>query len=201
MATMRYICIHGHFYQPVRENPWTGTLPLAPEAYPYHDWNDRICAQAYGPNAWSQIRDSHDRVSEIVDNYERISFNFGPTLLCWLDEHAPEVYRAVLSADKASQVRFSGHGSAMAQCYNHMIMPLANARDKKTQVAWGIRDFRFHSSKRAFGYPPSLPGAFAIGEVDRNLCVQWRHRPCCGLRKAPVEWRPIRNAASLGICR
>jgi alpha-amylase/alpha-mannosidase (GH57 family) len=121
MAQTRYICIHGHFYQPARENPWTGTLPLAPEAYPYHDWNDRITAQAYGANAWSQIRDPRGHASEIVNNYERINFNFGPTLLTWLAMHAPDVYRSILAADKASQARFSGHGSAMAQCYGRHV--------------------------------------------------------------------------------
>lgn len=142
MSSSRYICIHGHFYQPARENPWSGAVPLAPDAYPFHDWNARITAESYGPNAWSQIRDAHGRVSEIVNNYERINFNFGPTLLGWLERHAREVYDAIIAADKASQTRFSGHGSAMAQCYNHMIMPLANARDKETQVRWGIADFR-----------------------------------------------------------
>jgi alpha-amylase/alpha-mannosidase (GH57 family) len=142
MSQSRYICIHGHFYQPARENPWTGDVPLAPDAYPFHDWNARITAESYGPNAWSQIRDSHGRTSEIVNNYERINFDFGPTLLSWLKSNAREVYDAVLAADKASQSRFSGHGSAIAQCYNHMIMPLANRRDKETQIIWGIRDFQ-----------------------------------------------------------
>lgn len=142
MSTSRFICIHGHFYQPAREIPWTGSVPLAPDAYPFHDWNARITAESYGPNAWSQIRDAQGRVSEIVNNYERINFNFGPTLLSWLESNAREVYDAIIAADKASQVRFSGHGSAMAQCHNHMIMPLADARDKETQVVWGIADFR-----------------------------------------------------------
>lgn len=142
MSQSRYICIHGHFYQPARENPWAGAVPLAPDAYPFHDWNARITAESYGPNAWSQIRDSHGRTSEIVNNYERINFDFGPTLLSWLESNAREVYDAVLAADKASQSRFSGHGSAIAQCYNHVIMPLANRRDKEAQIIWGIRDFR-----------------------------------------------------------
>lgn len=142
MSHARHICIHGHFYQPARENPWTGTVPLAADAYPFHDWNARITAESYGPNAWSQIRDSHGRTSEIVNNYERINFDFGPTLLSWLESNAREVYDAVLAADKSSLSRFSGHGSAIAQCYNHVIMPLANRRDKETQIVWGIRDFR-----------------------------------------------------------
>lgn len=151
MTTMRYICIHGHFYQPERENPWTGAVPIAAQAYPYHDWNDRITAEAYGANAWSQIRDARGLVSEIVNNYERINFNFGPTILNWLAAHAPDVYNSILAADKGSQTRFSGHGSAMAQCYNHMIMPLANRRDKITQVIWGIRDFQYRFKREPEG--------------------------------------------------
>lgn len=151
MSKSRYICIHGHFYQPDRVNPWIGAVPLAPDAYPFHDWNARITAESYGPNAWSQIRDTNGRVSEIVNNYERINFNFGATLLAWLENNAREVYDAILAADKASQSRFSGHGSAMAQAYNHMIMPLANTRDKLTQTIWGIRDFVHRFGRRPEG--------------------------------------------------
>lgn len=141
MSTQRFVCIHGHFYQPARENPWTGTVPLAPDAYPFHDWNARITAESYGPNGWSQVRDAMGRVAEIVNNYERINFNFGPTLLSWLAANSREVYEAILAADRASAARFGGHGSAIAQGYNHLILPLANRRDKQTQVIWGIGDF------------------------------------------------------------
>ncbi len=138
----RYICVHGHFYQPPRENPWLEAIELQDSAYPYHDWNERVTAESYGPNASSRILDSRDRIVSIVNNYERISFNFGPTLLAWMQPNAPEVYRLVLEADVSSRERFSGHGNALAQCYNHMIMPLANSRDRRTQVAWGVEDFR-----------------------------------------------------------
>ncbi len=138
----RYICIHGHFYQPPRENPWLEAIEIQDSAYPYHDWNERISAECYGPNAAARILDGEGRIQEIVNNYSRISFNVGPTLLTWFEEKVPDVYRAVLAADQESQKSFSGHGSAMAQAYNHMIMPLANSRDKETQVAWGIRDFQ-----------------------------------------------------------
>ncbi len=137
----RYICIHGHFYQPPRENPWLEAIELQDSAYPYHDWNERITAECYAPNAASRILDEEGRVLQIVNNYSKISFNFGPTLLSWLEEKAPEVYQAILEADRESQKRFSGHGSALAQPYNHMILPLANYRDRWTQVLWGIRDF------------------------------------------------------------
>jgi alpha-amylase/alpha-mannosidase (GH57 family) len=137
----RYVCIHGHFYQPPRENPWLEAIELQDSAYPYHDWNERITAECYLPNATSRILDGEGRITRIQNNYSRISFNFGPTLLAWMEQKSPEVYDAVLAADKESQNNFSGHGSAVAQVYSHMILPLANSRDKFTQVSWGIRDF------------------------------------------------------------
>ncbi len=142
----RYLCIHCHFYQPPRENPWLESIELQESAYPYHDWNERINAECYAPNAASRILGPDDRIIRIVNNYSRISFNVGPTLLSWMANRAPETYQAILDADRESQQRFSGHGSAIAQVYNHMIMPLANRRDKQTQAVWGIRDFesRFH---------------------------------------------------------
>ncbi|HEV2447785.1 MAG TPA: glycoside hydrolase, partial [Candidatus Sulfopaludibacter sp.] len=142
MATPRYLCIHGHFYQPPRENPWLEAIELQDSAFPYHDWNERVTAECYAPNGASRILNGDNRIAKIVNNYAGISYNFGPTLLAWLKDHAPETYRDILAADQASAQRFSGHGSAMAQCFNHMIMPLANARDKRTQVRWGIEDFR-----------------------------------------------------------
>jgi alpha-amylase/alpha-mannosidase (GH57 family) len=138
----RYLCIHGHFYQPPRENPWLEAIEMQDSAFPYHDWNERITAECYAPNGASRILDGENRIVKIVNNYASISFNFGPTLLSWLRDKAPETYRDIQEAERASLRRFSGHGSAMAQCYNHMIMPLANARDKRTQVLWGIEDFR-----------------------------------------------------------
>jgi alpha-amylase/alpha-mannosidase (GH57 family) len=145
----QYICIHGHFYQPPRENPWLEAIEIQDSAYPYHDWNERISAECYGPNAASRILDGEGRIQNIVNNYSRISFNIGPTLLMWLEANAPDVYRAVLAADQESQKYYSGHGSAMAQPHNHMIMPLANSPDKETQIIWGIRDF-----ERRFGRKP-----------------------------------------------
>jgi alpha-amylase/alpha-mannosidase (GH57 family) len=132
----RYVTVHGHFYQPPRENPWTGEVDEEVSAKPFHDWNERITAECYAPNA---------------PNYARMSFNFGPTLLAWLETNAAETYRAILDADRASRDRFSGHGSAIAQGYNHAILPLANARDKVTQVVWGIRDFEHRFGRRPEG--------------------------------------------------
>lgn len=142
MTLQKYICIHGHFYQPPRENPWLDEVELQDSATPFHDWNERITVQCYGPNATSRILDGEQRIIGIVNNYSKISFNFGPTLLSWMERHKPDVYQAIIEADKESLKRYSGHGSAVAQVYNHMIMPLANRRDKNTQVKWGVEDFR-----------------------------------------------------------
>jgi alpha-amylase/alpha-mannosidase (GH57 family) len=145
----RYVCIHGHFYQPPRENPWLEEIELQDSAYPYHDWNERVTAECYAPNTASRILDSENRIVDIINNYSKISFNVGPTLLSWMQRHNPDVYNAIIEADRISQKKFSGHGSAIAQVYNHMIMPLANRRDKYTQVIWGIEDF-----KARFGRQP-----------------------------------------------
>jgi len=137
----KYVCVHGHFYQPPRENPYLEAVELQDSAYPYHDWNERITAECYAPNAASRITDAENRIVKLVNNYAHISYNFGPTLLSWMKDQAPNPYQAILEADNESRERFSGHGSAMAQGYNHVILPLANRRDKVTQVKWGIRDF------------------------------------------------------------
>jgi alpha-amylase/alpha-mannosidase (GH57 family) len=147
----KYICIHAHFYQPPRENPWLETIELQDSARPYHDWNERVTSECYATNAASRILDQQGRITRIVNNYAKISFNFGPTLLNWLEDHAPGVYRGVLEADRMSRERFSGHGSALAQAYNHMILPLADRRDKVTQVIWGIRDFEHRFQRRPEG--------------------------------------------------
>ncbi len=147
----KYICIHGHFYQPPRENAWLEAVEQQGSAHPYHDWNERIAAECYGANAFSRILGANNRIQEIVNNYEKISFNFGPTLLSWMESNAPDIYEAILDADRKSIERFSGHGSAMAQVGNHMIMPLANERDKYSQVIWGIRDFEHRFGRRPEG--------------------------------------------------
>ena len=136
-----FVCIHCHFYQPPRENPWLEAVEAQDSAKPYHDWNERITAECYRPNGASRIMDDKGRIAQIVNNYARISFNFGPTLLSWLEEHAPQTYDHILKADGESRQRFSGHGSALAQAYNHIILPLANSRDKRTQIVWGMQDF------------------------------------------------------------
>ena len=143
-ANKRFICIHGHFYQPPRENPWLETVETQDSAAPYHDWNERICAECYAPNGAARIVNSKNQITRIVNNYARISFNFGPTLLSWLVENAPRTYRMILDGERRSRKAFRGHSSAMAQVYNHIIMPLASRRDRITQIRWGIADYQRH---------------------------------------------------------
>jgi hypothetical protein len=137
----KWVCIHGHFYQPPRENPWLESIEPQPSAHPYRDWNERITAECYRPNAAARVVDNTNHIIKIVDNYQRMSFNVGPTLMSWMEDHAPDVHAALIEADRQSTSRFGGHGSAMAQAYNHMIMPLASPRDRQTQVRWGVADF------------------------------------------------------------
>lgn len=147
----RFVCIHGHFYQPPREDPRTGEIPNEPTAAPFPNWNERICSECYEPNTAARILDAQGNVVETVNNYAKISFNFGPTLLSWMAKHQPAVYQKILDSDIESQKRYSGHGSAIAQTYNHMILPLSNRRDKYTQILWGIRDFEFRFKRKPVG--------------------------------------------------
>jgi len=150
-GAQRYLCVHGHFYQPPRENPWLETVELQESAAPYHDWNERITSECYAPNGASRITNRAGQITRIVNNYSQMSFNFGPTLLSWLEEFAPRTYRMIQDADQASAERFGGHGSALAQVYNHIIMPLASERDARTQVRWGIADFEHRFGRRPEG--------------------------------------------------
>ena len=145
----RFICIHGHFYQPPRENPWLETVETQDSAAPYHDWNERVCAECYAVNGAARIVNVKNQITRIVNNYARISFDFGPTLMSWLKVNAPRTYRMVVDGESRSRKSFRGHSSAMAQVYNHIIMPLASSRDRTTQIRWGIADYIHH-----FGTPP-----------------------------------------------
>ena len=133
-----FICIHSHFYQPPRENPWLETVETQDSAAPYHDWNERVCAECYAPNGAARIVNIENQITHILNNYGHISFNFGPTLLSWLKDKAPRTYRMILDGESRSRKRYHGHSSAMAQVYNHLIMPLASTRDRITQIRWGI---------------------------------------------------------------
>ena len=148
-ASKRFVCIHGHFYQPPLENPWLETVETEDTAAPYHDWNERICAECYATNGAARIVNNKNQIQRIVNNYARISFNFGPTLLSWLKENAPRAYRMILDGERRSRKSYGGHSSAMAQVYNHIILPLAGTRDRITQIRWGIADYQRH-----YGAPP-----------------------------------------------
>jgi alpha-amylase/alpha-mannosidase (GH57 family) len=147
----KYICIHGHFYQPPRENAWLEVVEKQDEAAPYHNWNERINFECYAPNTSARILDDSGMIRKIVNNYAQISFNMGPTLLSWLAANDSETYLSILEADEKSQLRFNGHGSALAQAYSHLIMPLANRRDKETQIKWGLADFERRFRRKAEG--------------------------------------------------
>ena len=129
-----YFTIHGHFYQPPRENPWTGIIENQPSARPFHDWNDRIAKECYSPNGASRLLTPSGRIEDIVNNYEYMSFNMGPTLMSWIRKKTPETYHSIQEADRKSAERLNGHGNAIAQVYNHLIMPLASPEDRITQI-------------------------------------------------------------------
>jgi alpha-amylase/alpha-mannosidase (GH57 family) len=182
---MTALIIHGHFYQPPRENPKTGEIERQPSAAPFHDWNERVHAECYGPNAF--VRIGGDVAERIVNNYAVINFNFGPTLLSWLQKHQPRTYQRILEADRDSALRRGGHGNAIAQAYGHAILPLANSRDRLTHVVWGIEDFRFR-----FGREPEsiwLPETACNDETLELLIEQ-------GMRYvilAPEQARRVRR--------
>ncbi len=192
----RYICIHGHFYQPPRENPWLEAIELQDSAYPYHDWNERITAECYAANSVSRVLDGENRIIELVNNYSKISFNFGPTLLYWLESKAPSVYAAILEADRESQKNFSGHGSALAQVYNHMILPLANARDRYSQILWGIRDFerRFKRAPAGMWLPETavdLQSLEILAELGIRFTILAPHQAGRIRRLGGRAWRDV----------
>jgi len=194
----RFICIHGHFYQPPRENPWLEAIELQDSAAPYHDWNARITAECYAPNSVSRILDEQNRIVKLVNNYAKMSFNFGPTLLYWLAEKSPAVYDAILAADRESLQKFSGNGSAIAQPYNHMIMPLANRRDRITQIVWGIRDFesRFKRKPEGMWLPETavdLETLDLLADFGMRFTILAPHQAARTRRTGESEWLKVEH--------
>jgi alpha-amylase/alpha-mannosidase (GH57 family) len=193
-----HVCIHAHFYQPPRENPWLDEVEPEPSASPFHDWNERITVESYVPNGGSRIVDGDGRIRSIRNNYGSISFNFGPTLLGWMESRAPAAYSTVLEADIESLERFGGHGSALAQPYHHMIMPLATPRDRRTQVVWGVSDFR-----RRFGRMPEgmwlpetavdLDTLEALAEQGIRFTILAPHQ-AARVRATGGEWQEVEDA-------
>src|ERR1700730_3707237 len=139
---MPALIIHGHFYQPPRENPWTGVVEAEPSAAPFHDWNERIHSECYQPNSSAAILDPETGENRIFNNYANISFNFGPTLLNWIENNHPDTYARIIDADRESALKRGGHGNAIAPAYGHPILPLCNGRDPQPQICWGVADFR-----------------------------------------------------------
>ncbi len=201
MTQERAVCIHGHFYQPPRENPWLEVIEVQDSAAPFHDWNERITAECYAPNGASRILDEEGNIRRILNNYARLSFNVGPTLLSWLEGQAPEAYAAILEADRESQSLFSGHGSAIAQAYNHPILPLANDRDKVTQVHWGIADFeqRFGRHPEGFWLPETavdVPTLEILAGSEIRFVILAPHQI---RRVRPIGTKPWQDVGSASV--
>jgi hypothetical protein len=188
------LVVHGHFYQPPRENPWSDELEREPSASPFHDWNQRIHSECYRANAFARIHDRAGRISSIVNNYQRMSFNFGPTLVRWMERHDPETHGRLASADAEQQARL-GAGGGIAQAYAHPILPLANPADRQTQVLWGLADFR-----RRFGRPAEglwLPETAANADsletlIDAGLAYTiLAPEQVAAVRAPKKEWDPV----------
>ncbi|HTY64415.1 MAG TPA: DUF3536 domain-containing protein [Acidobacteriota bacterium] len=193
-----YICIHAHFYQPPRENPWLDAIERQKSAQPFHDWNHKIAAECYQPNGTARILDGSGRIDRILNNYSRISFNFGPTLLSWLAKEDPATYARILEADRESRERFSGHGSAIAQAYNHAILPLCNHRDSATQIRWGIRDFcrRFGREPESLWLPETavnLETLDLMAQAGLRYAILAPHQARRVRKKTERAWVEIQN--------
>ncbi len=166
-TSQKYLVVHGHFYQPPRENPWIEEIEIQQSAAPFHNWNQKIDFECYQPNSMARIYDEKNKIVDLVNNFELMSFNFGPTLLSWLEKYNPYTYEKIIRADHVSRQLFSGHGNAIAQGYNHLIMPLATERDRLTQIRWGVADF-----KHRFGRDPEamwLPETAVNNQTLRDL--------------------------------
>ncbi len=198
-GTDRFVCIHGHFYQPPRENPWLEAIERQPSARPYHDWNERISAECYAPNARARVLDERGRLVRLLDNYSRISFNFGPTLLAWMERADPETYAAILAADRKSVER-SGHGAALAQAHGHLILPLCNLRDKRTQVLWGIADFRHRFGRAPEGMwlaetAVDVETLEVLAECGIRFTILAPHQAARVRPKGEKTWREVPDAS------
>lgn len=190
-----FVAIHGHFYQPPRENPWLGAIEREDSASPFHDWNERIAFECYRPNAYARIVDDRGRILHLFNNYRFLSFNFGPTLLSWIEKKRPSLYEKILEADRES-LRRLGHGNAIAQVYDHLIMPLANERDQETELRWGIADFerRFHRKPEAIWLPEAAVNYATLGMLARYKMRYLILSPFQALRVRPFankKWTDV----------
>lgn len=193
---MPALIIHGHFYQPPRENPWTGVVEAQPGAAPFHDWNERVHSECYGPNSAVAIIESATGSERVVNNYANLSFNFGPTLLSWLERNHPETYDRIIDADRLSATQHGGHGNAIAQAYGHAILPLCNERDRLTQIRWGTADFRrrFGRDPEALWLPETACNDQVLGAlIDEGLrfVILAPHQAARVRAIGFSEWRPV----------
>ncbi|MCC6997176.1 MAG: DUF3536 domain-containing protein [Deltaproteobacteria bacterium] len=198
--TSTQLILHGHFYQPPRENPWTGTIERQDSAAPFHDWNQRVHDECYRRNAWARIVDGFGKIERIVNNYERISMNFGPTVLAWMELHDPGTYQRILDADRRSAERLDGHGNAIAQAYNHSILPLCTARDRQTQVAWGLADFRhrFKREPEAMWLPETAVDLATVGcliDAGMRYVILAPSQAARVRRIGSAEWRDVADGS------
>ncbi|MEW5815508.1 MAG: DUF3536 domain-containing protein [Spirochaetota bacterium] len=194
-----YLVIHGHFYQPPREDPWTGLIYLQDSAAPYHDWNNRITKECYAANSASRILNSAGKIIDIVNNYQFLSFNFGPTLINWLSRYACTIYKKILEADRASREKNNGHGNAIAQAYNHIILPLAPKEDIRTQIRWGLKDFEHHFQRASEGmWLPETAVNYDVIDILIEEGIQfiilspWQAEAVCPIESQ--EWKPLNGA-------
>ena len=193
---MPSLIIHGHFYQPPRENPWTGIVEAEPSAAPFHDWNERIHSECYHPNAFARIANPKTGSELIVNNYARISFNFGPTLLTWLARNHPDTYARIIDADRDSGDERGSHGDAIAQAYGHAILPLCNERDRRTQIRWGIADFRYRFGRNpeALWLPETACNDFVMAAlIDEGLrfLILAPRQAACVRTIGDTRWRDV----------
>ena len=193
MSRTRFVAIHGHFYQPPRESPWLERIEAQDSAAPYHDWNARVTAECYAPNTAARRVDAQNRILDVVDNFAALAFDVGPTLMTWLEQERPDVYGAILEADRASRIA-RGYGNAIAQAYGHAILPLCSRRDKVTQVRWGLADFRHRFGREAAGM--WLPETAADRETLEVLAEEGVRftllapGQAASVREPDGDWRP-----------
>ena len=193
---MTSLIIHGHFYQPPRENPWTGIVEAEPGAAPFHDWNERIHSECYQPNAFARIADSETDSERVANNYAKISFNFGPTLLSWIEHNHADTYARIIAADQESALKRGGHGNAIAQAYGHAILPLCNERDLRTQIRWGIADFsqRFGRRPEALWLPETACNdevMNALIDAGLRFVILAPHQAARAREIGETEWRVV----------
>jgi alpha-amylase/alpha-mannosidase (GH57 family) len=196
MSTLPSIAlvVHGHFYQPPRENPWTDRVPREPSAAPEHDWNERILAECYRANAFARLHGASDTVRALINNYAHMSFNVGPTLARWIERRDPTTIERMRAGDE-DQRRRLGRGGGIAQVWGHPIAPLLSPRDRRTQIAWGLQDFETRFGRKSEGIwlpetavdPATLEALIEAGVSYTILAPE----QIAAVRPAGERWTPV----------